>query len=78
MKKLSKQVKNAIINYKNYSASLKIIQNALLTIWREGETFLNLDHQKPAEEGWEGEQLSCHSNDQCTEEDSRCDTDLER
>lgn len=40
-----------------------------LTIWTAGETSLSLDHQTLVEEGWEGEQLSCHSNDLCTEED---------
>lgn len=33
------------------------------TIWRGGETFLNLDPQTPAKEEWEEERLSCHSTD---------------
>lgn len=33
------------------------------TIWREGETFLNLDLQIPAKEEWEEVQQSYHSTD---------------
>lgn len=38
-----------------------------LTIWTAREIFLNLDHQIPGEVVWEGERLSCRSDDLYTE-----------